>query len=106
MGRWEGRWSSDANGHNGQLRCLISSTNETECRARFRATYGQLLHFTYTVPLSLQAHYEGWEFDGQANLGALAGGLYYYEGRASTTNFYSTYRSKYDHGIFQMHRVP
>ena len=45
-----------------------------------------------------------WEFDGEANLGTMAGGSYYYEGRATTTNLVSTYRSKYDHGRFEMQR--
>ena len=103
-GRWEGRWLSDANGHSGKLRCLMTRINETQCRARFRATYAGILHFSYTVPLTMQPHFGGWEFDGEANLGKLAGGVYYYEGRMSPTNFWSTYKSKYDHGTFQLHR--
>ena len=74
------------------------------CQARFRATYGGVFHFSYTVPLTLQPHDAGWELSGEANLGKLAGGAYYYEGRITPTNFTSTYRSKYDHGIFELHR--
>ena len=33
-----------------------------------------------------------------------AGGLYTYKGRATATNFFSTYSCKYDHGIFEMTR--
>lgn len=105
-GRWEGRWISDVNGHTGALRCLMTSVDEANCRARFRATYKQVLHFSYAVPLQVQPHYDGWEFSGQENLGRLAGGVYYYEGRANLTNFLSTYRCQYDHGTFEMHRVP
>ncbi len=104
-GRWEGRWISDVNHHNGNLKCLMTVTNDSACVARFRATYKHVFHFSYAVPMNLQKHFDGWEFDGQENLGALAGGVYYYEGRANTTNFYSTYRSKYDHGIFELRRV-
>lgn len=103
-GRWEGRWLSDANGHSGALRCLVTRVDEAHCRARFHAVYGNVLHFTYTVPLAIQSHFDGWEFDGEENLGKLAGGVYYYEGRANSTNFFSTYRSTYDHGTFEMHR--
>lgn len=75
------------------------------CQARFRATYGQVLHFSYAVPLAIQQHFDGWEFSGEENLGKLAGGVYYYEGRASPTNLFSTYRSKCDRGTFVLHRL-
>lgn len=103
-GGWEGRWSSKMNGHNGRLRCLIVVEGDDWCIARFQATYAKIFRFNSRVMLTLQPHYGGWEFNGEEDLGKLAGGVYYYEGRASPTNFFSTYRSKYDHGIFQMHR--
>lgn len=103
-GRWEGQWSSEANNHSGRLRCLISLEGDDWCNARFQATYAKIFRFTSRVMLTLQPHYGGWEFNGEENLGRLAGGVYYYEGRASATNFFSIYRSKYDHGIFQMQR--
>lgn len=104
-GRWEGEWLSEVNGHSGKLRCLLLRAGDERCAARFRATYGKVFRFSYTVPLTVQPHYGGWEFNGQENLGRLAGGVYYYEGRASPTNFFSTYRSKYDHGIFGLRRL-
>ncbi len=33
-----------------------------------------------------------------------SGGVYHYDGDATPTNFFSTYKSKYDHGTFQMTR--
>lgn len=103
-GRWEGKWLSEVNGHAGKLRGLLSRESNEHYVARFRATYGKILHFSYAVPLTVQPHNGGWEFNGEENLGKLAGGVYYYEGRASPTNFFSTYRSRYDHGTFEMHR--
>ena len=97
-------WVSDVNHHSGNLRCLVSRDSEGRYRARFRATYAKVLHFSYSVPLEVQPHQDGWEFSGQENLGKLAGGNYYYEGRASPINFVSSYRSKYDHGLFKLHR--
>jgi hypothetical protein len=81
-------------------------TQETNSvyRARFRATYGHAFHFTYTARFEMHPHDIGWEFDGEANLGKFAGGTYFYEGRATTTNLVSTYRSKYDHGHFDLTR--
>jgi len=72
--------------------------------ARFRPTYAAVLHFSYAAQLEIQPHDVGWEFDGEADLGKL-GGVYYYEGRATATNLISTYRSKYDHGIFELNRL-
>ncbi len=105
-GRWEGRWVSEVNGHEGKLLCLVSRRTDSEYAARFRATYLKVLRFSYTVPLSVE-HREGvWYFHGEENLGKMAGGLYHYSGRATQTNFHSSYRSKYDHGVFEMRPVP
>ena len=103
-GRWKGRWSSEANGHHGGLRCVMVRETNSLYQARFRATYHRIFHFSYTVPLEVQPHYGGWEFNGEADLGKLAGGAYYYEGRATQTNLVSTYRSKDDHGVFELKR--
>ena len=103
-GRWEGRWISEVNGHNGALRCLMLQETNSLYQARFRATYGGIFHFSYTARLETQPHYGGFELNGEANLGRLAGGVYYYEGRATPTNLVCTYRSKYDHGTFDLRR--
>jgi hypothetical protein len=44
-GRWEGRWVSGANEHNGKLRCIISRRDDGAYAAQFRATYQFVLHF-------------------------------------------------------------
>ena len=103
-GRWEGRWISDVNGHHGGLRCLMEQEDNSHFHARFRATYASIFHFGYTVPLEMQPHDLGWEFNGEADLGKMAGGTYYYEGRATTTNLFSTYKSSKDHGRFELKR--
>ena len=102
-GRWEGEWSSEVNGHHGQLRCIVSKTDD-DYRARFHARYRKILSFGYTVALKAKPTQNGYQFRGEADLGSFAGGVYHYEGRADTTNFFSTYSSKYDHGRFQMQR--
>src|SRR2546426_9820651 len=103
-GAWEGRWLSEASGHHGRLRCLMERESGSLYQARFRATYGGVLRFSYTARLEVQPHDTGWEFNGEANLGKLAGGVYYYEGRATATNLISIYRSKHDHGRFELER--
>jgi hypothetical protein len=103
-GRWEGRWLSHENGHNGALRCLINESSEGSYEAYFRATYLKVARFSYKVPLMVTSSNDGWHFTGEENLGVMAGGIYRYVGSASVTNFDSTYRSKHDHGVFLMTR--
>lgn len=105
-GRWEGRWVSDFNGHNGTLRCLLTPQDGDRYAARFRASYLWLLRFEYTVPLQVTATTNGWTFHGMEDLGKMAGGVYRYDGTIIGTNFHSTYRAEVDHGFFEMNRVP
>jgi len=103
-GRWEGHWLSDANGHTGKLRCLLSRDADGEYTAWFRATYMSLFSFSYRVPLQVEAQDGVWRFHGSEDLGKLAGGVYHYLGSATPTNFHSIYDSPYDHGTFEMLR--
>lgn len=103
-GRWEGQWLSQANGHHGALRCVITPGTNGLYDAHFRATYKQVLRFSYVVPLHVTASNGVWHFTGEEDLGALAGGVYRYTGTASQTHFNSTYRSPHDVGVFQMER--
>jgi hypothetical protein len=102
-GRWEGQWISGVNSHHGKLRCIVTKGGDGY-QARFHAKYRKILSFGYTVPLKVSPTGNGYKFDGNADLGALAGGIYHYEGHADATNFFSTYSCKYDHGKFQMQR--
>ena len=104
-GRWEGRWHSDENGHNGALRCIVSHLEGNGgYEAHFRATYLKVARFGYKVSLRVTESNQLWHFTGSEDLGALAGGVYDYAGSASATNFNATYNSKYDHGTFEMRR--
>jgi L,D-peptidoglycan transpeptidase YkuD (ErfK/YbiS/YcfS/YnhG family) len=102
QGRWDGTWLSDANGHDGRLRCIVTQKDDGSYRARFHAIYRKVIGFGYTVPLKVEETNATFHFTGEANLGWWAGGVYTYEGQAGQTNFFSTYSCKYDHGTFQM----
>ncbi len=104
--QWEGTWSSDADGHHGKLRCRLTPLSPDRYRAQYKATYWKILRFSYTVTLRGQATNGVVRFEGEANLGWWAGGVYRYAGQITTTNLVSTYRSKYDHGTFQLRPVP
>jgi hypothetical protein len=106
LGRWEGSWSSEVNGHNGNLRCVVTPKHDaTSYRARFHAIYRKVIGFGYTVPLHVNETNGVFEFRGDANLGWWAGGVYHYEGRVQGNDFFCTYSCKYDHGTFQMKRL-
>ena len=104
QGPWEGTWLSDRNGHTGRLRCLLTPIDDTTFQARFHATYAKVIKVGYSVKLASTPTATNTAFHGSANLGWLAGGVYEYAGHASPTNFFSTYRCKYDHGTFQLRR--
>lgn len=103
-GRWEGKWQSSVNGHSGRLRCLISGVDDGLYDARYQARYWGFLTFHYTVPLRTSQSEPPFHFNGQANLGWWAGGVYHYEGVVDTNSFISSYSSKADKGEFRMSR--
>jgi hypothetical protein len=103
-GRWEGTWVSDVNGHRGRLRAILTPETGASYRARFRARYAGILSFGYTVTLLTTNDAGVVRFGSQADLGKFAGGVYTYAGYATPTNFFSTYKSKGDHGRFEMRR--
>jgi len=101
-GRWQGEWISDANGHRGALKCLLTKTESGEYQATFYAVYARFLSVAYSVPLHGRQIGGKLKLEGQPDLGQLAGGIYHYEGEADKTEFNCTYRCKYDHGTFQL----
>ena len=104
-GRWQGTWLSDANGHSGGLRCILSTDDEGTLQARYRATYLGFMSFEYSVPMTARLEDEIHHFTGEADLGWLAGGRYVYVGTVEGDAFTSTYESEKDHGTFEMTRV-
>ena len=105
-GCWEGTWQNSNNTHQDRMWAILTRTSDTEYRAHFHARYKKLFSFSYRTTFRGSWIGEEFRFHGEEDLGALAGGLYNYEGRASPTNFFSTYSSKYDVGTFILHRRP
>jgi hypothetical protein len=103
-GPWIGHWRSDVNGHNGQLRSIVTAHAPNAYMAHYRARFWKIFAASYSVPLSVTNMDGEFRFSGTSNLGALGGGLYNYEGSASPAAFQSTYRSKHDHGTFVLRR--
>jgi|SRR5688572_21848401 len=112
-GRWQGRWVSDANGHSGGLRAIITPVPQTLTAGRhylaeFDASYMGLLRFGYGMTLVAKANQAATggpvSFHGEEDLGHMAGGVYRYNGNADGTTFNATYESKDDRGRFEMTR--
>lgn len=106
IGRWEGSWKSEKNGHHGKLRCIATPSTNGMVSAQFHARFWKIFSYGYTVPLQVRQTAGVETFEGEANLGKMAGGVYHYSGVVSATNWQSTYRSTGDHGFFHMNRVP
>lgn len=105
-GAWVGTWRSEASGHDGELRAVVTRTGPGAYQAQYHAVYADVLTFDYTVEL-METRQVGdrVEFQGQSDLGWLAGGVYHYLGSANATEWRCTYRSDEDHGVFEMRRV-
>jgi hypothetical protein len=103
-GPWEGRWLSDKNGHTGELRAVLKQTSAEEYDAYFHATFWKIFRSSYRVPLQFKEENGRTTISGEQYLGWLSGGNYTYQGEATPTSFFSTYKSKHDHGTFEMKR--
>ena len=64
QGRWEGKWLSEVNGHTGKLRCLLSRLDDTQYKARYRATYRKILRFSYDTYVTVERSNESFHFHG------------------------------------------
>ena len=108
IGRWQGTWLSEKTGHTGKLRCIIAAKTpgvyDHQYTARYHATWGEIFSGQYTT--SLTAHEDGQRkvFQGNFDLGFLAGGVYQYDGHVQGDDMSVTYQSKGDEGTYQLRR--
>lgn len=100
--RWQGQWVSQANGHRGELKCLLTKAGPDQYQATFYAVFAKFLSVAYTVPLHGRRDGAKLRLEGQADLGKLAGGIYHYDGEMDDASFLCAYRCAYDHGMFQL----
>ena len=103
-GRWAGTWKSERNNHSGKLRAIITPVDDVTYRADFDARYMGILRFGYSMNLAARRDGDVIRFQGEENLGWLAGGVYRYDGTTDGQAFDCTYESKHDHGRFEMTR--
>lgn len=105
-GCWEGKWHSNWNGHNGGLRAIITKQGDNYYHAQFHATYLKFVPFEFELPMLVTDDGQIYTFEGDAELGLLAGGKYVYNGTAHDGQFNAEYSAENsDHGIFTMSKV-
>ena len=104
-GRWHGQWVSEDSGHRGELKCVLTPLSEGVYRACFYATFSLLFRVGYVTPLKAQRQAARVLLKGEADLGALAGGLYRCEGEANGNELTCRYSCKYDHGVFELKKL-
>ena len=104
-GLWEGSWESESNGHHGALRAIITPCGPNQYFARYDA------RFCWFIPYGYDTHH--WAFDegdvthfqGDADLGRLAGGVYRCSGWVHHDDYAACYTADRDRGHFRMRRV-
>lgn len=110
-GPWQGTWRSDANGHHGGLRCIVSRTDPAGGRGgaeahrfHYHATFVKIFSATYEVTHRVRRAGNTFAFSGSQQITGRGGGLYRYEGTGTPERFRATFRSETDHGVFEMAR--
>jgi hypothetical protein len=105
-GCWEGNWHSDWNGHEGGLRAIVTKQGEGYYHAHFKATFLKVVPYEFELPMLVTEDGHIYTFEGDADLGLLAGGKYVYNGTASGGQFQADYSAENnDHGTFTMSKV-
>lgn len=103
-GAWTGTWRSDANGHHGRLRCVVTKLEGNHYRFYYDARFWGIFGARYTVTQEVQQAGAALRIRGESDLGRLFGGVFTYEGHADGKEFRSSYRSTKDHGVFELVR--
>jgi hypothetical protein len=104
-GRWTGEWISDANGHHGDLKCVLEPVSAALYRAHFYASFARVFKVGYATDLSLEQSDGHARLRGEADLGALAGGTYRCAGEVTGNKLECRYQCRYDHGLFRLNRL-
>jgi len=106
-GKWQGTWLSEANGHHGDLRCVVSGPKgEQSYQFFYHATWKSILSGSYKAMHNVRQQKDGrYLFKGEHKMPDWAGGLYHYTGTIKGDDFNASYESAMDRGTFTMKRV-
>lgn len=112
-GKWEGTWLSAANGHHGELRCVVSGPLEVgklyekgDHQFFYHATWKKILSGSYKAIHNVKKQKDGsYIFKGEHQMPNWAGGKYHYQGTIKGDSFSACYECAMDRGTYTMKRV-
>lgn len=105
LGCWEGTWRSESNGHQGKLRCLVTTADQGY-QFHYQAHWGRFLTGEFTIVCPAELSGRGvWKVRGAKDLGASLGGTFSHQATISRTSIEARYSAAMDHGVMLLHRV-
>ncbi len=106
-GAWQGTWLSSANGHHGNLRCIVGHKKNAQGDREFHyhATWAGLVGGAYRATHRVNVSKGASTFTGEYQMPRWAGGRYVYGGTIQGDAFNACYECSKDKGTFQMQRV-
>lgn len=102
-GKWRGGWLSCTTGHKGKLNAQFRRIDSTHVRAKFSGTFAKVIPFCYRPVLDI-VHEEPGLVVLQGTKRIPLGGNFHYNATVTDGHFSATYRSRRDHGVWQMSR--
>ena len=102
-GRWRGSWQSCVNGHHGRLSAQFCRIDSTHVQAKFTGTFAKVIPFRYRPVLDIVYEEPGLMVL-QGNKRLPLGGNFEYNATIAGDQFTATYRSRRDHGVWQLQR--
>jgi hypothetical protein len=103
-GTWEGNWASSSKPLHGRLSAAIERLPDSNYRASFLSENPLFGEEKSVCIFHVSSRAAAWEFQGRENLGLLKGGVYDYKGTVDGNDFFCTYDSTFDKGVFRMRR--
>lgn len=104
-GAWVGTWRSDTSDHSGELKAIVTRVGRDAYNVRYRAVWSKWLP-AFKMETALTGHFAGstFHFEGDADLG-WPYGRYEYAGYSTGEEFFSTYQTEGDRGVYSLHRT-
>lgn len=107
-GAWIGTWRSEATGHTGGLRAVISSVpGRSDVRSfRFRASWAKIFCAGFQLEAGVKRTApDTWTVTASKDLGRLFGGTFTCNGTIHNDVFSARYDARMDRGIMEMQRL-
>ncbi len=103
-GPWTGEWISAANGHSGQLRCLVERKDEDTLSFRYWATWAGWMKASFRMEGDVKRRPDG-RYDLEGTKKMFPWGTYAQEGVLAPDRLQSSFRSERSNlGTFQLER--